>query len=461
MPVTTVHPLYTKLQNQTTVTRDVIEGDFTIKSKGTIYVPKLSEQTTEEYTAYLNRPSLHNYTARVLDGLSGLVFSKDINMELSPTLDVMTEDISLSDTTIEDFTQELFSDIMTDGRTGILVDMAGYVGEITKAEAAQMNLRPYLSRYTHSSIINWKYTNINNRIKLTMVVLKESMIKVSTDEYSQETEDVYRVLSLRDGIYSVRLLKEDGSQYRDEIFPQMNGSNMDFIPFFGITPTTTSFNPVIPPLYDLAHTNLTQFKLDVDFYHGMHFTALPTPYGSGINLNKDEKVKVGSTTFMMFPDPQAKLEYLEFKGDGLGTIEREKENLFNVMVSLGSNLLKSDGNKAEAEETVRMRSKGQYASLSSVANTISRAMTLALEVMEMWSGGSQDVVFKLNTDFTDTTADAQTITATVNAWLGGALSDREKFEKLKKDNVIIDQNKTFEEHQQEIELNTVTVGDEL
>ena len=455
MPVTDTHPLYNATIKQSTLTSDVIAGDDAVKAKKERYVPKLSEQSQEEYNSYLNRPVLKNYTARVLEGLLGLALSKEIQIGIPSSLNEIIKNISLGDSTIHDLAQDCINNVMADGRVGLLVDMpAG--GATTKAEAERINKRPYVALYPNASIINWKYSTINNKIKLSLVVLKESVSKQSDDRFSNDTEVVYRVLSLDNGVYTVEVLRNDGTPLKEAITPMMNGKPMDYIPFIGILPSKLGLDPVIPPLYNMAKVNLAQFKLDVDFYHGMHFTALPTPYGVGVQLDKDEKVKIGSTTFMMFPDPQAKLEFLEFKGDGLGTIEREKDKLYETMVKLGSDLLLGMGNTKEAKETVLMRSKGQYSSLTAVCNSVSRGITKALEIARDWTGGNGEVIFKINTDFVDTVADAQTITAIVNAWLSGAISDKEKFNKLKADGVI-DANKTYEQHKEEIELNNITV----
>ena len=450
MPISDRHPLLDKQIEKATIASNIIEDNVTH------YVPRLDGQTENEFNAYVGRPVLHNFTNRVLQGLNGLVFGKDIKVDVSQTLSNMLQDISLSNTTVTDLVGDLFAEVMIKGRVGLLVDMAHAKEGLTKAEAESRNLRPYISKYAHDTIINWKYTNINNEIKLTLLVLKESRLVDNGDEFSHDSEVVYRVLRLVDGVYTVDLYSEEGKQLQETISPYMGGKTMNFIPFISITPEFLSLTPEKPPMYDIASVNLAYFKVDVDYYHGMHFTALPTPYGAGISIDKDEKVKVGSTSFMMFPDPQAKLSYLEFKGDGLGTHEREKENLFNSIVALSGTLLKND-QRRESENTVRMRNNSQYSSLSSTANTISRGITKALEYMEMWAGGTQKVEFQLNTDFTDITADAQTIAATVNAWLSGSLSDREIFDKFKQDGVIVNQNKTFDEHLSEIEVNRVDV----
>lgn len=458
MAVDTLHNDYTNSLTAWTYCRDVIGGDDNVKAKKTLYVPMLSEQSTTEYQAMLNRPVFEGFTQRTLDGLSGLVFSKSPTQEVSTKLESLFENIDLDNSTLTDIAQDTVSDVLSVGRLGLLVDMASVDTQgMTAAEVELLNVRPYIKKYTTENIINWKYENINNTQVLTMVVLKETK-EVWSDEFTSDLVDVYRVLSLQEGIYTVRVFEEgeNGFMSSEPIYPKMNGNAMNEIPFISITPTSLTLTPEKPPLYDLAKVNMTHFKTNVDYYHGMHFTALPTPYGSGVQMGENETLAIGSTSFHMFPDPDAKLAYLEFEGDGLQTLEREKSTLKETMVTLGSNMLQSDKKVAEAENTLAIRNAGQNATLISTADTVSRGITKALQIMNAWIGGTDEVSYKLNTDYNLTQMDAPTMTAMVNAWMSGAFSKKDLYTNLKKGELIED-NKTYEEYQADIEEDTPTL----
>ena len=450
--VDTQHSEYSNSLATWTLCRDVVAGDDAIKSKKTIYVPALEEQSDTEYANMLNRAVFENYTARTLDGLSGLVFSKQATYEVPTNLEALFNDIDLENKTLTDLAQKAVDEVLTVGRVGLFVDMASIdTTGMTLAEAEALNIRPYIKIYTSEAIINWKYETINNKQTLTMVVLQENK-EVWEDEFTSVNQTIYRVLSLTDGIFTVRIFEEVDGKWviTGTVYPAMNGKNLDFIPFVVANPMELTINPAKPPLYDLAKVNLTHFKTNVDYYHGMHFTALPTPYGAGVQMDDDDKIKIGSTAFMMFPDPAAKLDYLEFSGDGLGTLEREKNTLKETMVILGSNMLQADKKVAEAEKTLSMRNAGQNASLVSVADTVSRAITRALQIMSDWLGNTVEVSYKLNTDYDLAKLDPQALKSYIEAWMSGAISQKDLFNNLQKGE-IIEETKTYEEYQTEIQ----------
>ena len=68
--------------------------------------------------------------------------------------------------------------------------------------------------------------------------------------------------------------------------------------------------------------NLDHYRLNVDFKHGMHFTALPTAFVSG--FDKSAELRIGSTTAWVSETVGTSAGFLEFKGEGLGTCSRRR-----------------------------------------------------------------------------------------------------------------------------------------
>ncbi len=468
MAVDTQHEDYTNSVATWQFCRDMIAGDDAVKAKKETYVPRLSEQDDTQYLAMLNRPVYEGYTSRTLDGMTGLIFSKAPAVEAPESLKLSFDNIDLAGKTLTDLAQDTVEDVFATDRVGLLVDRASVDTKgMTNGEVEALKLRPFIKAYPTESIINWKYDSINNQQVLSLVVLKESKEKWS-DEFTSEKETIYRVLSLEKGIYRVRIFenqtKGEGKNAvtqwiaTSDIYPKMNNAPMTEIPFIGITSTSLGLDVKKPPLYDMAKVNLTHFKTNVEYYHGMHFTALPTPYMTGYQSDDDEEIKIGSTSILTLSDPSATLGYLEFSGDGLGTLEREKTNQKETMVVLGSNMLQSDKKTAEAENTVAMRNAGQNASIVSVADTVSRGIELALNIANKWNSSLEKVTYKLNTDYNLIKLDAQSLTAYVQAWLSGAMSHEELFLNLQKGE-LIKESKTFEEHQTQIEEETPNLSE--
>ena len=119
------------------------------------------------------------------------------------------------------------------------------------------------------------------------------------------------------------------------------------------------------------------------------------------------------------------------------------------MAVLGARMLQPETAQI-AENTMAMRTSGERAIIISIADTCSRGIKKALEIMAMWANDNGTVEFKLNTDYNLSTMDAQTLTSMVSAWQMGALSERELFINLQKGE-LIGEDVIFEDHQGEIE----------
>jgi|LGOV01.1.fsa_nt_gb hypothetical protein len=462
--VNTTHKLYDAKLNQWSMVRDAISGSEQVKSKGVKYVPTLSSFDTQEYEDYKNRPPFENFVARTLDGLSGLIFSKKPTIEAPSTLETLFDNIDLADKTLMDLAQDTVDELISVGRVGLLVDMASVDTEgLSAADVEQLNIRPYIKSYPTESIINWKYETINNRQVLTMVVLKESKDKW-VDEFTNKEEDIYRVLTLDDGIYTVRIFEEGESDGKKSgeytitqtFLPKMNGESLTEIPFISITPVSLTLTPAKSPLYDLSEVNVSQFALKVDYRHTLHFAA-PTPILWGVQPKEVEGTfKVGTTNVKGFANPQGHAEYMEIEGKTLPQYREENADLKESMVVLGSSMLQMDKRAAESENTVAMRTSGQNASLISLADTASRGIQKALIIMSEWVGTGDKVTYKLNTDYHLTIMDSQTITALTTSWLSGAISSQDLFFNLK-NGELIEETKTFDEQQTEIQTATPTL----
>jgi len=450
MGVDTKHKLYTANETNWKFMRDCIEGDTAIKANGKTYVPMLSGQSTDEYKAYVGRPYFEGYTQRVLDGLTGLMFAKTPTVEAPTQLEALFPNFNLNGSTLTDYVQDISNENVGLGRVGALVDMG---------QDGTQN-RPYATVYKTETIGNWRYKNINNQNTLVMVDLEE-IEQNWTDEFTAEDVVIYRVLRLTDeGIYEQHIYKPDGEQTysvtpTEIITPLMNGKPLVYIPFVPFTPEKLVIEPAKPPLLDLARVNVAHFKLNVDYYHGMHFTALPTPYGVGIQQKDNESFSIGSTAFNFYSNPQAKLAFLEFEGKGLETLENEKEKLIDSMVVLGSNMLQGKQDRAEATATVSMRNAGQNASLVSTADTISRGITKILEIMSEWMGVSGDISYKLNTDYNLTEISPQLLKELITGQAINTIPLRVVYDSLV-DGEIIDPNEIdFEQYKEMLENDIV------
>lgn len=453
MSVSTTKQIYNKFATQWRTMRDAIEGDEAIKAANVRYVPQLIGQTADEYAAYLQRATYFNATQRTLDALSGFVFSKAPQYDVPPAIEALFEDITLDGKTMTDFSELIVSENIAVGRVGILIDMPSVnTNGLSSLDVGRMNIRPFMKYYQTENIRNWRETTINGRLVPNLIVLSESYEEWTG--FISEIKTRYRELSLdEEGYYRQRVFLDEqlDELVEAEYYPLMNGSKMRYIPFVCITPQNLQLDPVKSPLADLAKVNISQFRNKVDYEHALHFTALPTPYISGYQPMQGEKISIGSTAFHCFSDPNAKMAYLEFTGQGLASLEKVIETKANEMAMLGARLLTDEKKTAESTNTVEIRTAGERAVLISLANTCSRGLQRALQICAEWMGADTNITYELNTDYLLHTIEPQMITQLIAGWQAGALSKQELFKALQKGE-IIEPEKTFEEHETEIEI---------
>ena len=452
MAVNAKHPEYSKNLIKWQLMRDALAGEVA-KEK---YVPKLSDQEAEEYSAYVGRAEFYNATARTQVALTGLLFAKPPKVELPEALKTIGENISLDDDSLEALAKNIVDECLSVGRCGVLVDLPSVEkSDYSRLEAERLNLRAYATLYKAENIINWKTTKINGSNVTSLVVLAETYAEPTQDEFVDKIKTRYRVLDLHDGYYRQRVFSETKAGSFDvvsEIYPSANGQKLKYLPFtfFNVNDLKTSVEK--PPLLDLAKVNISHFRSEVDLEHGTHFTALPTPYVTGYQGESSERLKIGSTAVWVINDPSAKVGFLEFSGAGLSTLENRIAVKEKRMSILGARLLLDEKKTAEATETLQMRKSGENAVLTSVAATISEGIVSFLKDIAFFENiASENLIYEINTDYNLTMIEPQLLAQIIAGIQSGDIPNEVLYDALLKGELMPKTIQSYEDYQAKLE----------
>lgn len=421
------HPEYTKYMPMWAKCRDAVEGEDAIKDGGTKYLPKLGDQDSKEYEAYLGRASYFGASGRTVLALSGAVFAKPADVKVPAAQDeLIKKRMGESGETLLGLSMRLVEENITTGRAGLLVDAP------TEEEAAGASIEPFTVMYYAENVISWRERVVNGRKQLVRVVLTEDE-DLSGEGYETKCRVRYRVLKLEpvanstEWMYWVELWhkeekpNKDGKQWiRDNRFtPTVRGGrNLYEIPFTFVNPGGCTPEAEKSPIVDLVNVNLSHFKNSADLEHGRHLCALPTPYAIGFKFKGD--LKIGSGVAWKSEEPNAKAGYLEFTGAGLGHLKEGMEHKEAQMAVLGARLLEEQKKAAEAAATVMLRGKGEQSVLGKIATSCSEGLTKAAKWMLQWVGidpkGKSDAIeIKLNNDFDVAGLDPTELTSLMSA----------------------------------------------
>lgn len=454
--VDTLHPQYETMLPVWQRCIDAADGEVAVHKAGVRYLPKLAEETPEEYDARKGRTPFFNATWRTIQGMKGMLFRKDTQLVAPTTVMEYLTDADMAGTPIDQLAQELTEEVLTTGRAGLMVDYPSVNTDetMTVARAAAMGLRPMLAKYDGKSIINWKTARIGNRLLLTLIVLLEDS-PVGDSEFGHETETRYRVLDLvptpSGMVYRQRVFRindKNTEELISEVFPMIGSRPLSEIPFiiFG----ADSIGPRIetPPLLDLVMMNFHHYTVSADYEHGCHFSGLPTAVISGYHAGEGETLRIGGTAIITLPDPNATAKYMEVEND-FKALSMNLESKKSEMAVLGARMLENQKAQVEAADTIRQRSAGESSALAALAATLSAGITRALNIFAAWAGAAGDVRFDINRDFMPQGMTAQELTALVQAWQSGAISQQVLFENLQAGE-IISADDTFEEEQERL-----------
>lgn len=417
MPVNSFHPLYAEYSSKWSKCRDSFEGSDTVKAKGTTYLPRLSEQSDEEYKAYKLRALFYSITSKTIESLVGLAMQKDAILKYPSDMIKYFEDNSGVE--FYELLGRAFSEVMLMGRYGVLIDRPINSGP------------PQPSAYTCESIINWDADTSG----FTMVVLSEQvLLKNATDPFVKEYKTQYRVLELINGIYTQTIYDHELNVV-SVIVPTNSGIAMDFIPFYIVTPSGINSPIAKPPMLDIVEINLSHYRTSADLEHGRHFTGLPTPVAIGVDASTT--LKVGSMTAWIIPEANGDAKYLEFTGEGLKSLEKALSEKQGQLASLSARLIDNSSRGSESPETVKLRYASENANLVSISRAIEAFMNVIYKSIALMEGmDASEVSIELQRDFVSKALSSKEIKEYVEAYLTGGISKETLVYNLRRGGVI-------------------------
>jgi hypothetical protein len=453
MSVKTTHTEYDLRMPEIKKVRAAVEGDPAIKRGGIKYLPAewydpSDKESQKRYQVYKEGAYFMGVTGQTLAAMTGMVFRKNAEYVLPPKILDLLENIDGEGTSLIQFAKRGFSEIMQTGRYGILTEHTQAPEGLSKSDESALGLRPYFAGYPYESIINWKTSVINGRSKLTLVVLREEIAKPEQNEFTHDTEYRYRVLRLRNGVYSQQIYNDSGNPESDEVQPRAYGELLNYIPFHFAGSTDNKPGVDKSPLLDLASVNVAHYQTTADHRENLRIHGQMT-LGVRTDLSPEEfkianpsGIKVGARVGYFLGENGG---FESVSANESNTLGPELEKLESRMVGLGARLVQRGG-QAETAEAARINASGEASTLDTLTSNWSECIEAALEDMARYLGENPDLVeYKLNTDFWETGIDPQAFNVVLSAYRDRAISHRDFIYMVQTGKVQFEQGRTYED----------------
>ena len=400
MPVNTEYDGYKLAVQKTTLVRDFGHGEFAIKPRGEVYLPRLGGQSQADYDNYLLRGFVIPAVEPTALAICGAIMRMPPAFEPLGAVNYLSEDIDGKETSLTMFVESMIKELLYGGSAGYLVEYTD---------------KAVIKQYPKESIINYS--------KDYVVLAQEYQEADEKDKFIQHTKIEY-----------IELTYDESGNYIQNIWRQDSAKNFGVVESF--TPTNRGVAlteiPFVfsgeldndPVLLHLATTNLDQYRMSTDQRWGLHWTALPTGFLFG-DLRDDQgnkkQITVGAGSFNHIDDSDARVELLEFTGAGLSALKSAIDDNVKTMASIGAKMLFNGSSGVKSAETSRIEASSETATLSTIANTVDNTMAELLEILSEWMGAPIPD-FKVNRDFIDIKLDPQALLAYLQVYQSGGMS---------------------------------------
>lgn len=386
MGLTTPCNEYNKFSTAWRKTRDVVEGVLTVKGAKETYLPK-GRMSPTDYADYLERAEFVGYVDKIIDYSAGQLLRNPPVLKGVP--DDIVADFDLCGNSITSIIDHISRELMTVERVGIWFDYS------------EDQKRPYAVIVKAENIIKWNYGYVNGTKTLKSIVLALEEEKLNPVTFDTERNPTWVCLYINEDGYFQKdtYVNKSGKagevELSESVVPVagIGGKPLDFIPFAIVPAKGTPEHIHTAAMYPVAEVNLSLYRSMASreqllFYYGM-------PTGIAIGWDQETFPIGGVAKFPTGGD--FKFAQIEVDDAVVRAIQDKKEEISQ----LGSSFLSGRGRYVASAQTSENNQQGDYASLSSIANAISRALTDILRDMAVYGhdGLEKDASVTVNTEF--------------------------------------------------------------
>lgn len=452
MSVSTVHPDYLLSRDRWESVRHSVAGEDVIKRKKDKYLPHFVPHDQERYDQYIKRAYFLNVTGRTQNALSGMVFRTAPTYEVPDELEPIIKNADGAGQPLVQLAKESMESLLAVGRHCLLADYPPAQPNLDVETQRRLGLRPVVASYMAESLINWRTEIHNNSPRLVLAVLVE-VYNQSANEFEHDYVKRYRVLRLRDGVYTQQLYDDGENPTTEEFTPtKADGSTFDHIPLWIVGSQNNLPDVDDSPLYDLSVLNIAHYRNVADLEEAAFIAGQPTlhldigdtDYEAWKASNPDG-VRLGSRTGIVTQGGSVNLVQAEDRSL-LKELKLQKEQ---EMVKIGARLIQKD-RQVETAEAARINAGADASVLDMVVSNLSSAIVSVLTDCAAFMGASGDIRFELNRAYWEADIDANTAMAIIQFGDAGIIAKKDQRQMIRSGRLTIPEDRSDDQIDEDI-----------
>lgn len=390
--------------------RLIIGGAAMVRANASLFLPMVEGQTPQDFAAYVKRVAYYPAAKRTHDGLMGFVFRKPATVKApDAALDVMNT-LTKQGLPVVGLARKVVSELLITNYCALLTDYPIAPAGLTKAQAIDLGVRPYVLFYPAESILGVPETAVvNNRQRVVRVRLLDD-------------DDTVRELRVDAGVYSVTIHRNKGGVWTadEPIIPLKNGKPLDEMPFTLIT-TNDDLRPGNAHLAPVCELNVDHYLASADYATTRNMASVRVFVIKGVDKTAKFPVYPGAT--WIFDKTDVEVEILGASDSSISELKDAMLDIENKMALVGSRILENPKAAVEAAETIALRRAADNASTQSIARLGNDGINDALNWLAWWMDYPEgEFAYDSNTDFNAIPLTPQERAQIIAEWQGGFIS---------------------------------------
>lgn len=409
-------------------------GTRAMRAAGKAYLPQWPNESDDAYDARLRTATLFPAFARTVEVLAAKPFSRPITLgdDIPARVRDWTEDIDLQGRSLHSYAASLADAVLAEGMAGILVDYPTKdKGVKTVADERRAGLRPYFVHIRKGDILGWRSKRVRGVETLTQLRLLEQAT-IDDGPFGEKAIEQVRVLYI--GKWEVWRETEqvDAEGKKIWVIYQSGTTTLKRIPFIPVYGKRTGFMTAVPPLMELAHSNVEHWQSKSDQQTILHVARVPILFAKNLG---DAQIVVGASTAIKADGPDADMKFVEHTGKAIEAGRLSLLDLEDRMRQAGAELLVIKPGNVTEVQTLADNEQGMCA-LQRIAHDEEDAIDAALQLMAEWVGETQGGHVTIYKEFGAATLAQASLELLRDMTIDGTLSDETLFREAQRRGVI-------------------------
>ena len=444
--------------------RALRSGTYGMRAEGVEYLPQEPRESDVAYDVRLSRSFLFPAYNDTVRRLAKKPFSKPVEvgddreeMIVAPLLPYLG-DIDQEGSSLSLFSQEVFEMGLDRGMAHILVEYPKAEPGESRADEMRAGRRPFFCLIAPDNVIGWRHEMLNGKWVLTQLRIKE-VEWVPAGRFSEER--IERVRLFQREIRSSDQFPSGFTVFR--VFERRSGEeyaqvdqgyiSINEIPLVTYYTNKRGRMTAEPPLCDLAEKNLEHWQSSSDQRNVLRFVRTGILFGTGItgddigfgkdadDSDKRAVLEIGANRMLLAQEPQAKLNWVEHTGRGIGAGRQDLKDIEEHMMLLGLRPLieKSTGTPSTATEA-SIKTAQESTDMKAWAKELGRALGRCFQLALKYMGKEQadPIPVSVFSDFAVEFSKAQDAQALMALRAGGDITREQLLVHLKRIGLLDD-----------------------